>query len=641
MTLSRTAMTRPGAAGGRLPFLPGLDGIRALAVVAVLLYHAEVGWMPGGFLGVEVFFVLSGYLITSILWGEERENGRIELVAFYGRRARRLLPAVIALLIVVTTAFVIGWSADVGRIRGDIAAALAYVSNWYQIATEQSYFTALGRPSPFRHLWSLAIEEQFYLVWPAILLFGLRGRTRRFMPLITAGLVVCSIGVMLATFSIDTPTRAYFGTDTRASGLLLGALLAFVWRPFTAESRARHIPGWTLDFGVWASLGIIGWMVVRADEVTGTTFVPGILVVSLATTLLIAVTVHPKTQSSLFLSWRWIQWIGRRSYSIYLWHWPVFVVTRPGADLDIGVAPALALRLILTLALAELSYRFVEEPIRNGALRELRAVIAFRIRYHPNLRPVLMRRYAALGLLAAAGLSVLAAAVIAAPSPMPTEVELALRDAQREGVDVPPVRPDLLDVTPSPSPSPSKTSPAPVRKATTKPKASVVSPVVALPPMRAKGIAIGDSVMLGAKRALKAQFVGLYVNAAVSRQTPDGLALLKKWKREERLPNMVIVQFGNNGAFTRAQFDELMRTLRSVQTIVVVTVKVPRRWEANVNKTIYEGKRRHPRVRVADWKRRWRGCKGGKVFSDDGFHLTKVGARCYADVIAAAMPSSA
>src|SRR5918999_1889716 len=264
----RRAGATQGTPDVRLPYSPGLDGLRAFAVIAVLLYHADLAWIPGGFLGVEVFFVISGYLITALLLAEWRQRGRIDLKAFWLRRARRLLPA-LYLTIVVTLAFaVVFLPGEVAGLRSDAIAAFGYVTNWYLVLGHESYFEAIGRPSLLKHLWSLAVEEQFYLLWPPVLAVGLsvgakRWRQRRVLLVALAGASV-SVLLMATLYRPEVdPSRLYFGTDTRATGLLMGAALAFVWTPWSVRasggSRLRRQWGWTvpllLDVAGLAALG--------------------------------------------------------------------------------------------------------------------------------------------------------------------------------------------------------------------------------------------------------------------------------------------------------------------------------------------------------------------------------------------------
>src|ERR687893_4241 len=231
--------------GVRLPYMPGLDGLRALAVIAVLLYHAGLSWIPGGFLGVEVFFVISGYLITAMLLAEWRVRGRVDLKAFWLRRARRLLPALYLLLLVTLAYPVVFLPGEVAGLRNDALAAFGYVTNWYLVFGQESYFEAVGRPSLLKHLWSLAVEEQFYLLWPPVLAVGLsvgakRWRQRRVLIVALAGAVTSALLMVILYRPEADPSRIYFGTDTRATGLLLGAALAFWWTPWPVRASGER-----------------------------------------------------------------------------------------------------------------------------------------------------------------------------------------------------------------------------------------------------------------------------------------------------------------------------------------------------------------------------------------------------------------
>ncbi|MBX6342689.1 MAG: acyltransferase, partial [Thermomicrobiaceae bacterium] len=380
--ISRTS--RPGPVrprDGALPYLPGLDGLRALAVAAVLLYHLEVGWLRGGFLGVEVFFVLSGYLITSLLLAEWRRARAIDLKAFWLRRARRLLPA-LYLLLIGTLAYAIAFLPDeLARLRRDALAAFAYVTNWYLIFGHTSYFEAIGRPSLLQHLWSLAVEEQFYLLWPPLFLVLMRRGRRWALAACLAG-ALASTALMAALFDpgVD-PSRLYYGTDTRAAELLLGAALAFVWDPVRLGDPARargRLRRWlaaaphaalALDGAAAVALLALVGLFHALGEIEPRLYRGGFAVVALVTLVLIAATAHPRARwAPRLIGCRPLRWVGQRSYGIYLWHWPVFMVTRPGLDVPLAGLPLLALRLAVTVGLAEASYRWVETPFRRGAV---------------------------------------------------------------------------------------------------------------------------------------------------------------------------------------------------------------------------------------------------------------------------------
>jgi peptidoglycan/LPS O-acetylase OafA/YrhL len=365
-------MPKPTRAG--LRYLPGLDGLRALAVLAVIAYHEQFGWAVGGLLGVGVFFTLSGYLITGILLAQWSDEGRVRLRDFWLSRARRLLPALLAMLAVVTA-----WATvlDRGRLsglRGSVAAAMTYSSNWYLIAAHQSYFSRFAPPAPLDHLWSLAVEEQFYLLWPSLLIAGLflvRTRGKRAAAWLAAPTLALAAGSAVAMLllyqpGID-PTRVYEGTDTRAFGLLIGAALALVSAGRAAQPSRRG--RMALDSAGFAGLAVIGLMIWRVGQYSPFAYRGGLVLLSAAAAAVVAAAACPGTAVGRALGWRPLRWIGERSYGIYLWHYPVIVLTSPanaGEDL-----PRAAAQIAATIALAALSWQFIEQPVRHGALGRL------------------------------------------------------------------------------------------------------------------------------------------------------------------------------------------------------------------------------------------------------------------------------
>jgi peptidoglycan/LPS O-acetylase OafA/YrhL len=581
--------------------------MRAVAVAAVLLYHSDVFWFPGGLLGVEVFFVLSGYLITALLLSELQARGRISFGTFLKRRARRLFPALFVMVAAVAAVFIAFLPGEVARIRGDVAAAATYTSNWYLIQTDHSYFIQFARPSPFGHLWSLAIEEQFYLLWPPVLvLLWVRVRRRRKIAATIVAGAALSVAGLAVLYGGGDPSRIYYGTDTRAAGLLMGAALAILWRPWAeASDPSRRPVPWVrpavLDAATLLSGAFLVFAFMRFDDLSPLTYRPGLLLVALATALMIAACVHPNARLGRILGTTPMRWLGKRSYSVYLWYFPVFALTRPGVDLDISIGTALVLRTAITLTLAALSYRFVEEPIRNGtAGRRIRGLLE-RARM-----PDRQGRRADLAIRGAVLVSVtLSATLVLAMINAPPPTALATGSSSpvglgRQGADPDPEEPA----------------------------------VTASGPMRVT--ALGDSVMSGARPQLRSRFGRIRIDAVVGRQVKDGIDRLENFRATKRLGDVVIVHLGNNGRFTSAQFERMMRVLSDVPHVVFVNVKVPRRWESAVNRVLTAGVRHHPEVVLVNWRHLWRACSG-RVFVGDGTHLTAPGARCYARAIADAV----
>ncbi|HWQ13290.1 MAG TPA: acyltransferase, partial [Roseiflexaceae bacterium] len=368
LSSDRSAET-PELSDARLPYLPGLDGLRALAVLGVLLYHAGLG-LQGGFLGVETFFVLSGFLITSLLLAEWRQDGRVDIVRFWRRRARRLLPALILLLAGTWAFTLLALPEEAAELRDDTLAALGYVMNWRLVFSGRSYFDPLVRPPLLQHLWSLAVEEQFYLLWPPLFAAGMRYLRRAGLLLATLAGAAASAALMAALYDPGAdPSRIYYGTDTRAAGLLLGASLALVWAPGHIPAAASRRVGLALDAAGLAALAALLAAYAWLFEQHPLLYQGGFGLVAIATAVAVAAATHPQAQLlERLLGWRPLRWVGVRSYGIYLWHWPVFMVTRPEEDVPLDGLPLLALRFAAALGLAALSYRLVELPVRRGAL---------------------------------------------------------------------------------------------------------------------------------------------------------------------------------------------------------------------------------------------------------------------------------
>jgi peptidoglycan/LPS O-acetylase OafA/YrhL len=596
-----------------LGYLPALDGLRAVAVAAVLLYHADLGWFSGGFLGVDVFFVLSGYLITCVLLDSRRTTGRIRLRKFWGRRARRLLPALLVMLAVVCVYTVVVLPGEAARLRDDVVSALAYVMNWHLTFQGQSYFESFGRAPLLQHLWSLSVEEQFYLVWPMLLTAGLavwRGKPER-LAIAILGLAGVSTLLMAVLYRPGgDPSRVYYATDTHASGLLIGAALAVVWPPWRIRGKTGAAAPFALETAGLVGLAVLGWCFLNVSEFDTGLYRGGYLAVALVTGLVVAVVVHPAARlTSGVLALRPLRWIGQRSYGIYLWHWPVYLLTRPGLDVPLTGIPLLALRLSITVGLAAASFRYVEEPIRSGALGQRLRALRRSSRLH--------RQHVAKRLVLVGGVAVCCAALVG--------VGLAAADPTGAPRGFPREAARIAVTTTTPA---STTQGTPSTAALTAPSTAAATPPLA--PGRV--IAIGDSVMLGAQRAL-VQFLGdrLQLDANVSRHMPEAIDVVRTLHAAGQLGDEVVLHLGTNGALTEGQFDEMMQLLRGARRVVVVNARVDRPWEQRVNDTLAAGVPRYPNAVLFDWNAA--GDEHPEFFVADGVHLTGDGARYYALLI--------
>ena len=606
----------------RLPYLPALDGLRALAVVAVLLYNAGQLWLPGGFLGVEMFFVISGYLITSLLLAEWAQHGRVDFKSFWLRRARRLFPALIALLLVVVGWLVIFLPTEVAAVRGDVLSTAGYVNNWYQIFAHKSYFESVGRPSLLRHMWSLAVEEQFYLVWPlAFSLLMVRWRPQRvFRLILTAALA--SIVWMAVLYQPNTdPSRVYYGTDTRAAGLLLGVALAYLWRPGREVTGAgRRI----LDAVGLTALVTLGGCLACINEFQPFLYRGGFSLTGLATAALLAVAVSPRARLvPRVLSWGPLRWVGLRSYGIYLWHFPVFMLTRPQLDVPLAGWLLLTVRFGLTLGIAAASYRWVETPVRQGALD--RAWNNWRSAPVGDQRRLGLRWAAASLPILVLGLT-LGVFLLKAQAPAPPDYLKHNRMAVGKPANIKPkLARSVIQRAPAASSNVVRVPSIPPVKP---------APVIVTPDNQVT--AIGDSVMEGVADELKQAFgTNTIVDADQGRLPWNTPAIVKHLHLAGKIHATVILHIGNNGFLSAEVFNAIMAEFKDARQIVVVNLKVPRPWESFNNRMLAAAVKAYPNAVLVDWH----GLMDArpKLFWKDGIHVRPEGARVYADLMTQAV----
>jgi peptidoglycan/LPS O-acetylase OafA/YrhL len=608
----------------RFPYLPGIDAMRALAVLAVFGYHAGLGWMPGGFLGVDVFFVISGYLITSLLLREFQRGGHVELGRFWLRRAQRLLPAVAVLIAVSIVLGAIFEPSRLDSLRGDAIASLFYFANWHFLFGHESYFEQFGRPSLFTQLWSLSVEEQFYLFWPLLFAAGMKlfGRGRLLLGVLAGALASVALAWVLFDPGGDA-SRVYYGTDTHAVGLLAGVALALVWSPIELRRhRAGPLVGPILDAVGVLALGYVLVCFLQFHDYDLALWHGGYLWLAIATALLLAVLAHPAARLGPILGQAPLLWLGLRSYSFYLWHWPVLVLTRPGVDVSLPRGILIPLQLLATLVLADLSYRYVELPFRGKArLPGLPDGPAFRL-----ARPALIA--AALAVVLFVGWSGLFTGsdreLEHAEASTPAAARIAATPLSREAA----ARRAALVARREAAAAGRETATTPAGSAAGPNSTATPLPPGSPPP---RIIALGDSVMVGAADRLSARLgPGLSLNAKEGRQASEFVEIVEKLRRTGHHPDAMIIQMGNNGPLYGAEMEALQKATAEIGELFLITDHAPVSWVEESNAALAEAAEDWPHTTLIDW------AALAAEHEDelwDGIHLKPAAAGLYARLV--------
>ena len=573
-------------------YIPAIDGLRAVAVIAVLLYHLGISWIPGGFLGVDLFFVISGYVITRLLLDSIQRSGGLDLRAFYIARIRRLLPPLL-FMIITTALFVSVWAPDtIKRFLTDAPFSIFGAMNWWLVFRHTDYFESIGRPPLLQHTWSLGVEAQFYLLWPLILLLVLRFLGKNKIP--GTALLIASfsgISLLLLSLRIDSADAAqvshvYFGTDTHSIGLFLGAALAVKWVP---QNLSEEVNKKAQDFidgiGIFGFLGILATFLF-INESDPTLYKLAFPLAGIFGCAIITSVVHPASRFAPILSSRIMVWIGERSYAIYLWHWIIFQITRPAFDLEGSPWALFTLRILLVLALSDISLRLVELPIRTGALEYWFKGMKYRTK-EVRRRQKLLLTFGAISLIA---ITTFASAHAINTNSRAQNILTA----------------ELEEVT------------APISDSSTAASES-------------RGLWVtGDSVILGIRHELDLrENVGL-INARVGRQASELLDVIIG-DRAKMPDSTIILNLGNNNKLTREQVVNIFEEIKNQPKIIVVNTAVPREWRADNNALIREVISNYPNTYLVDWESISLGRP--EYFAPDGVHLVPTGVIAYVDAI--------
>ena len=568
--------------------ISSIDGLRAIAVTAVVLYHLGISWIPGGFLGVDLFFVISGYVITRLILDSINQSSALDLRAFYAARLRRIYPGFL-FMVICTIIFIGVWAPEaIKRFLADLPYALTGSINWLLVARHQDYFETVGRPPLLQHTWSLAVELQFYLIWPIILLtvlkyFGKKNIAR--MALIIAmvsGTTLFFVSLQLDQSNAQQISHIYFGTDTHSLGLFLGSALAVSWIPQNLsadiEKRAQDV----IDgIGVVGLLGLISTFLF-IDENNASLYRIAFPLAGIFGCLVLISLVHPASRFAPIISTAPFRWIGQRSYGIYIWHWVIFQVTRPSVDLS-GQTWALYLaRLLLVLALADISLRWVEIPFRQGLVQDW-----FRGMKYRSAKVQLRQKISVISSIIVV-LAITSSISVQAINKADEVANQVLQQSTQEQQ----AQEDLGSTT---------------------------------------GLWVtGDSVILGIRSKLEAKEHISLINARVGRQAPELLAVMRV--DQSSVPSSpVVFNLGNNNALSEATVVEIFEIVKNQPQVIVVNTAVPRAWKDSNNAIISRVASRYANVKVVDWDRISKGRP--ELFAPDGVHLSPAGSDVYVDLV--------
>lgn len=594
-------------------YLPSIDSLRALAVLAVIIYHVDVNYLPGGFLGVDLFFVLSGYLISSLIIKEFRKTGTVNLYNFYIRRARRLLPAVYFMITIGLVVMVLFNEVLLRKSHLDAIFGYIYSSNWWYIFHKLDYFDSFGAQSPFKHLWSLAIEEQFYMIFPLLFLLvngkkkskdGTYKLNKNFL-YVVLGLILVSLIAHILLFDINNISRIYFGTDTRAFSLLVGVVGAILYPMERLHSKVTPQQNMIYSVVSLASIATLITVMVYTSEYNTWLYRGGFLLVAILGLIVIISSGKQHTLMSKLLSFKPIVFIGKISYSLYLWHFPILVLTTPVSEIGNPNIFFVILRIVLTFAVAIVSYVFVETPIRKLGFKNYINVIFKKLKKRPRksrkLFAGIVGLVSVLFLMGIFGKSVpfISTAFV---KEMETNKETQFvnngnnKDNNQE------------KSSDSNKDSKDKKENKEDKNNSDKKYSSV--------------LVMGDSLTVDIGEKFQELYPGAVIDGKIGRQLYVAVEEAKNYSKYNNENSAIIFQLGTNGPFTESQIEELVKEFDKAD-IYFVNIKVPRAWEKTVNAALKETQEKHSNVKIIDWYSVANSTKD--LFEPDRVHLNQAG----------------
>ena len=591
-------------------YLPSIDSLRALAVLAVIIYHVDVNYLPGGFLGVDLFFVLSGYLISSLIIKEFRKTGTVNLYNFYIRRARRLLPAVYFMITVGLVIMVLFNEVLLRKSHLDAIFGYIYSSNWWYIFHKLDYFDSFGAQSPFKHLWSLAIEEQFYMIFPLLFLLvngkkkskdGTYKLNKNFL-YVVLGLILVSLIAHILLFDINNISRIYFGTDTRAFSLLIGVVGAILYP--MEKLHAKVTPQQNIMYSVVSlvSIATLITVMIYTSEYNTWLYRGGFLLVAILGLIVIISSGKQHTLMSRLLSFKPVVFIGKISYSLYLWHFPVLVLTTPVSEIGNPNIIFVILRVILTFALATASYVFVETPIRKLGFKNYINVIFKKLKKRPR-----KSRKAYAGIVGLVSVLFLMG-IFGKSVPFISTAFVKEMEANKETQFVNNGNNKENNQEKSSDSNKDKKDNKEDKNNSDKKYSSVV--------------VMGDSLTVDIGEKFQELYPGAVIDGKIGRQLYVAVEEAKSYSKYNNENSAIIFQLGTNGPFTESQIEELVKEFDKAD-IYFVNIKVPRAWEKTVNAALKETQEKHSNVKIIDWYSVANSSKD--LFEPDRVHLNQTG----------------